>query len=202
MDSYDVLLKYRIITEVDGCVRIAFLDEQMEGINSKRQQASIAGKMSAAARKRSTESNDRSTTVQRNPTEKSRVEKMREDEDKETKVSPEKGNGTLSLKERIAKANEMVVPYLNEMAGSAFRSDTKSTKRIIGARVKEGYGWKDFQAVIDSKVEAWGKDPKMCEFIRPSTLFGTKFEEYLNASRRASAEKPKQPKFNYNSPIL
>jgi uncharacterized phage protein (TIGR02220 family) len=121
---------------------------------------------------------------------------------KETKVSPEKGNGKISLKERIAKANELVVPYLNQKAGSAFRADTKYTKRMIGARVKEGYGWKDFQAVIDSKAEAWGKDPKMCEFLRPSTLFGTKFEEYLNASKRASAEKPKEPKFTYNSPIL
>jgi len=79
MDSYDALLKYRIVTELDGNVRIAFLDEQMDGINAKREQASEAGKRSAAARKRLTESNDRSTTVQRDSTDKSRVDKRREE---------------------------------------------------------------------------------------------------------------------------
>ena len=92
MDSYDVLVKYKIIKENNDNVVIEFLDEQLDGIEEKRKQASEAGKRSAEARKRRTESNDRSTTVKQplnepstesNRVEKSRVEKSREEQDEE-----------------------------------------------------------------------------------------------------------------------
>jgi uncharacterized phage protein (TIGR02220 family) len=34
--------------------------------------------------------------------------------------------------------------------------------------------------VVDIKFEKWGSDPKMVDFLRPETLFGTKMESYLN----------------------
>ena len=34
--------------------------------------------------------------------------------------------------------------------------------------------------MVDIKCDEWGKDEKMCKFLRPETLFGTKFESYLN----------------------
>ena len=85
MDSYAVLLKYKLINEIDGHVVIEFLDEQMVGINSKREQASAAGKRSAELRKRSTVVQRSLESVQQNSTEKSRVEKKREDKSKEEK---------------------------------------------------------------------------------------------------------------------
>ena len=90
MDSYDVLVKYKIIKENNDNVFIEFLDEQLDDIEDKRKQASEAGKRSAEARKRRTESNDRSTTVKQpfnepstesNRVEKRRVEKSREDKE-------------------------------------------------------------------------------------------------------------------------
>jgi len=92
MDSYDVLVKYKIIKENNDNIVIDFLDEQLDGIEEKRKQASEAGKRSAEARKRRTELNDRSTTVKQtlnepstksNRVEKSRVEKSREEQDKD-----------------------------------------------------------------------------------------------------------------------
>jgi hypothetical protein len=41
--------------------------------------------------------------------------------------------------------------------------------------------------VIDKRCAAWKGDPKMEEYLRPSTLFGPKFESYLNAPAPAPA---------------
>ena len=51
---------------------------------------------------------------------------------------------------------------------------------MIKARSNEGFEVEDFKRVIDNKVASWGKDPKMSQYLRPNTLFGTKFEAYLN----------------------
>jgi len=78
-----------------------------------------------------------------------------------------------------------IVAYLNERAGTAYRPTTPATRRHITARVKEGFTVADFRAVIDAKVADWKADPKWSKFLRPETLFGTKFESYLNAARAA-----------------
>ena len=77
-----------------------------------------------------------------------------------------------------------VIDYLNLKAGTAFRSTSKDTQKHIRARIDEGYTLDDFKKVIDSKVSQWGKEPRPGEkdmrvYLRPSTLFGTKFEGYL-----------------------
>ena len=48
----------------------------------------------------------------------------------------------------------------------------------------EGYTVEDFVAVIDKKCAEWLHDPKMRAYLRPETLFGSKFEGYLNAPER------------------
>ena len=77
-----------------------------------------------------------------------------------------------------------VIDYLNLKAGTAFRSTSKDTQKHIRARIDEGYTLDDFKKVIDSKVSQWGKEPRPGEkdmrvYLRPSTLFGIKFEGYL-----------------------
>lgn len=73
-----------------------------------------------------------------------------------------------------------VISYLNEKANKNFKHNTDKTISLINARVKEGYTLEDFKLVIDKKVTAWKNDNRMKPFIRPITLFGTKFESYLN----------------------
>lgn len=73
-----------------------------------------------------------------------------------------------------------VIEYLNQKTGKAFRWGTKETQRLIKARFDAGFTLDDFKRVIDTKALAWGNDPKMDEYLRPQTLFGTKFESYLN----------------------
>lgn len=74
-----------------------------------------------------------------------------------------------------------IVAYLNEKAGTRYKSASKATQGRINARLSEGFTVEDFKAVIDKKCGEWLNDPKMRQYLRPETLFGTKFEGYLNA---------------------
>lgn len=72
-----------------------------------------------------------------------------------------------------------IIEYLNEKTGKAFRHTTKATQRKIKARWNEGFTLEDFFRVIDTKARDWSGNAKMSEYLRPDTLFGTKFESYL-----------------------
>lgn len=72
-----------------------------------------------------------------------------------------------------------VIDYLNMVCDTNYRSSTPKTRKQIKARVSEGFLENDFYAVIDKKSKEWlGTD--MEKYLRPETLFGTKFEGYLN----------------------
>ena len=84
---------------------------------------------------------------------------------------------------------EEIISYLNEKANTRYQWTSKATQRHIQARFKEKYTLQDFYAVIDHKVSEWKDDKKMQQFIRPETLFGTKFEGYLNQAPRMEMQK-------------
>lgn len=73
-----------------------------------------------------------------------------------------------------------IVDYLNEKAETKYRASSKKTQSLIKARINEGFTLEDFKTVIDKKTAEWKHDPKMNQYLRPETLFGTKFESYLN----------------------
>ncbi len=72
-----------------------------------------------------------------------------------------------------------VVTYLNEKCESNFKVDSKKTRLLIRARAKEGFSLEDFKRVIDKKSEQW-LGTVYEKYLRPETLFGNKFEGYLN----------------------
>ena len=72
-----------------------------------------------------------------------------------------------------------VIDYLNERTGKQYKSTTKKNQTVIRARSDEGFNLDDFKKVIDNKVAEW-KGTDMEKYLRPETLFGTKFEGYLN----------------------
>lgn len=82
-----------------------------------------------------------------------------------------------------------VLGYLNELADTNFRPSSSKTQTLIRARLNEGFTEENFKTVIRKKVEEW-KDTERAIYLRPETLFGTKFESYLN-----QPEKP-APKSN------
>ena len=73
-----------------------------------------------------------------------------------------------------------IVEYLNLKTNSSYRYSSDRTRRTINARLNEGYTLDDFKKVIDIKTTQWLGDQKMEQYLRPETLFGGKFESYLN----------------------
>ena len=77
------------------------------------------------------------------------------------------------------KDTENIISFLNSTTGSKYKASTDKTRRLIAARLAEGFTLEDFKTVISKKAKEWqGTD--MAQYLRPETLFGTKFEGYLN----------------------
>ena len=72
-----------------------------------------------------------------------------------------------------------ILNYLNQVTGKQYRASTKKNQELIRARWNEGFREGDFFRVIDNKAQTW-QGTEMDKFLRPATLFGTKFEGYLN----------------------
>ena len=103
--------------------------------------------------------------------------------------------GQLNTKQLSTKelSTKEVIEYLNAKAGTAYKPASKDTQKHIKARIAEGFSLSDFQTVIDKKVSEW-KGTDMEQYLRPSTLFGTKFESYLNApGKKQKQEEPEKP---------
>jgi len=86
---------------------------------------------------------------------------------------------------------EEIIAYLNEKTGRNFKSNSKIAIRHINSRLTEGYKIEDFKKVVDIKTSNW-MGTKMESFCRPETLFGNKFDSYLNEN---SVENEQQSRF-------
>ena len=96
-------------------------------------------------------------------------------------------NITILSKKKNNKIYIEVVEYLNNKANTSYRYTTKATQSLINARLSEGYTAEDFKIVIDVKCKSWiGTEWE--KFLRPATLFGNKFENYLNENKKASTK--------------
>jgi uncharacterized phage protein (TIGR02220 family) len=84
---------------------------------------------------------------------------------------------------------KVIVDYLNDKIGAHYKPNGKKMKELIRARMNEGYTVEDFKTVIDKKFKSWGNDPKMSLYLRPSTLFSTRFAEYLNEYQAESPDR-------------
>jgi len=94
-------------------------------------------------------------------------------------------NNTNNIKPLSSKPDPIpykkIIDYLNEKTGRTFRN-VESNKKLIRARWHEGYQLDDFKKVIDNKIID-ANDSKSYfdgKFLQPSTLFGSKFDQYLN----------------------
>ena len=103
---------------------------------------------------------------------------------KEGYLENDKGNNTL-YNNTIYNNTNIYIPYreiidcLNQLAGTHYKYSTNKTKTVIKDRWNEGFDLMDFQTVIKKKCDEWiGTD--MEKYLRPETLFGNKFENYLN----------------------
>lgn len=80
-----------------------------------------------------------------------------------------------------------VIDYLNLKTGKSFKN-VEGNNKFIRSRYNEGYELEDFKTVIDNMVTEWsgtewynnGKLVTGDSLLRPQTLFGNKFDSYLN----------------------
>lgn len=88
-----------------------------------------------------------------------------------------------------------IIGHLNKSTGKNFKASSSKTRSLIDARLKEGYTVEDFYKVIDTKALEW-KGTNFEKYLRPETLFGPKFEGYLNESMPKLAPIPEKKKAN------
>ncbi|MGN0180396.1 MAG: conserved phage C-terminal domain-containing protein [Monoglobaceae bacterium] len=98
---------------------------------------------------------------------------------KETLPNNNIHNKSINNKDNKSIVNQ-VIGHLNDRAGTRYKTKAQNTQRYINARLKEGFTVEDFIIVIDKKCAEW-KGTNMEKYLRPETLFGSKFESYLNA---------------------
>jgi uncharacterized phage protein (TIGR02220 family) len=84
---------------------------------------------------------------------------------------------------------EKIINFLNDCTGKSFKTNSKVAITNINARLKEGYVLDDFIKVISVKATKW-INTKFEDYLTPNTLFGNKFESYLNEN--INVEKTKQ----------
>lgn len=90
------------------------------------------------------------------------------------------------VSQNLLETINKIIDHLNEKAGTNYRANGQATQKHIKARLAEGFTVDDFITVIDKKCAEW-KGSEMEKYLRPETLFGTKFENYLNAKTSAKA---------------
>lgn len=79
---------------------------------------------------------------------------------------------------------ETVIQMLNvetdKKDGEGFSPKAKKNVELISALIRDGYTLNDLKTVIEKKCDAWLTDPVMKSNLRPSVLFGDRFDEYLH----------------------
>lgn len=96
---------------------------------------------------------------------------------------------TMSVPDASSLSSDLI-SYLNDKAGTSHKP-TRTVVRQIQGLLDNGYTPFQIRTVIDKKCDEWLNDSKMRGYLRPSTLFGDKFDEYLSApvSLKVEAER-------------
>lgn len=89
---------------------------------------------------------------------------------------------------------KQVIDYLNKQANTSYKHESKKTQQLINSKTKEGFSLNDFIKVIDNKCSDW-KGTEWEKYLRPETLFGNKFENYLN-QKRSGVKSVNESNFN------
>lgn len=101
-------------------------------------------------------------------------------QEKDNRVIGEEEKTKVEVLDKNSVAYHEIISYLNQVVGTSYRPTSKETQKHIKARLNDGFTIDDFKQVIDNMAFKWLKDEKMNRYLRPETLFGTKFESYLN----------------------
>ena len=87
-------------------------------------------------------------------------------------------------KKKASPSDEIItiLEDLNKRTKSkkGFSPSTQCNQDLIRARMSEGFTVENFITINEKKVKQWLHDPEMSKYLRPATLYGNKFDGYLN----------------------
>ena len=154
--------QFEMIDVIDNILHISNWEkyQNVDKLSEIREYNRIAKQKSRAKQKLLKDVNDKSMTSQ--PCQGIDIDKEEEKEKEDKKIYT------------------YVIAFLNEKAGTKYKAASKKTQSLINARLSEGFTHDDFKTVINKKCADW-LGTEWEKFLRPETLFGTKFESYLNA---------------------
>lgn len=112
---------------------------------------------------------------------------IKENKDIDIDIDIRAKNVTCNVTDCVTSIHKEIIDYLNTVCGTHYRL-VDSNRRHINARLDEGYTFDDFKVVINKKSKQWLKN-ESAKYLRPETLFGTKFDSYLN---ELETSKPRQ----------
>lgn len=81
------------------------------------------------------------------------------------------------------------IDALNRLTGSRFGKQTDASRKAASRWIRQGYTLADCETAVAGRVKAWRGDAKAEDWLKPSTLFGAKFPEYVELARRRGASR-------------
>lgn len=91
-----------------------------------------------------------------------------------------------------AKKIDQVIKYFDEVTGKKTNTQNKKIRKLINNIIYSGYSFEQIKTVIKRKNDQWKNDEVFSKYVRPSTLFGSKFDEYLNEKVESRKELKKE----------
>ncbi len=105
--------------------------------------------------------------------------------EKNREKNTENNNGQGSAKKALEeKTITDVLKYLNTFSEVEYRVTTESHRRLVRARLHQGYSRQEILDVVWAKGNEWADNSNMRQYIAPPTLFGRKkFDTYIDQAR-------------------
>ena len=103
----------------------------------------------------------------------------------EKDTAPAAQSDTTKKDSKAIELAKQMIDVLNEVCGKRY-SHKESTLKWPLARIRQYKRDKQeltlemVRAVVEYKQAEWGEDPQMKKYLQPSTLFGGKFDQYLD----------------------
>lgn len=117
---------------------------------------------------------------------------------------PRRARGdNVPLEERPAKMRKLrptkdditrLIEHLNRKAGRNYDPRNEYNRGYIADAMSDGATFEECKGIIDEKSKEWG-GTDIAKYLRPSTLFGEKFPDYLQKYRERKSKKIKYTTF-------
>lgn len=177
----ETMKRFGAIEEIDG---LLFIEDSLKSTNqtigaerkqSQRQRSKCLDKCPPNCPPEERENNKDKINNKRDKKEKTKDERIKNKEE-DNIISPAIAEHSVS---KVDIPYGKIIDYLNNKLGTHYKVETKKTRDLIKTRFNDGFKLEDFIIVIDKKYEDWNNS-EQAKYLRPETLFGNRFESYLN----------------------